>query len=225
MKSKLRRKLDGPGWVEVFFGAALSLLLGVVLAVAFLVFKPVTTVKELPKEPEKNTVYFIEGSRETSKTRQVTAKRTQMAQGQSVVLNHDELNTLVMPPKVPQDPKNLELSKEEGADGMITPGLPNFRMQDGVMQIGVPLTLKAYDTEHEVILQTRGTFAKVGETVVFQPKELYVGSCPLERLPAVRDFVLKQIFAKSKLPDEVVALWQNVDEATIEGSMLRLTAR
>ena len=113
MKSKLRRKLDGPGWVEVFFGAALSLLLGVVFAVAFLVFKPVTTVKELPKEPEKNTVYFLEGSRETSKTRQVTAKRTQMAQGQSVVLNHDELNTLVMPPKVPRDPNNLELSKEE----------------------------------------------------------------------------------------------------------------
>ena len=225
MKSKLRRKLDGPGWVEVFFGAALSLLLGVVFAVAFLVFKPVTTVKELPKEPEKNTVYFIEGSRETSKTRQVTAKRTQMAQGQSLVLNHDELNTLVMPPKVPRDPKNLELSKEEEADEMITPGLPNFRMQDGVMQIGVPVTLKAYDTEHEVIMQTRGSFAKVGDTVVFQPKELYVGSCPLERLPAVRDYVVKQIFAKSKLPDEVVALWQNVDEATIEGSMLRLTAR
>ena len=209
----------------VVSGAALSLLLGIVFAVAFLVFKPVTTVKELPKEPEKNTVYFIEGSRETSKTRQVTAKRGQMAQGQSVVLNHDELNTLVMPPKAPRDPKNLELSKEAEADQMITPGVPNFRIQDGVMQIGVPLTLKAYDTEHEIIMQTRGGFAKVGDTVVFQPKELYIGSCPLERLPAVRDFVIKQIFAKAKLPDDVVALWQNVDEATIEGSMLRLTAR
>jgi hypothetical protein len=225
MKSKLRRKLDGPGWVEVIFGAALSLLLGVLFAVAFLVFKPVTTVKELPKEPEKNMVYFIEGSRETSKTRQVTTKQRQMAQGQSVLLNHDELNTLVIPPKVPRDPKNLELAQEEASDQAITPGVPNFRIEEGVMQIGVPVTLKAYDTEHQIILQTRGGFAKVGDTVVFQPKELYVGSCPLERLPAVRDFVIKQIFAKAKLPDEVVALWQNVDEATIEGSMLRLTAR
>ena len=91
MKSKLQRKIDGPGWVEVFFGAALSVLLGVVLAAVFLVSKPVTTVKELPKEPVPKMVYYIEGSRESSKIRGVDAKRKLLAQGGSVVLSEDEL--------------------------------------------------------------------------------------------------------------------------------------
>jgi hypothetical protein len=44
-------------------------------------------------------------------------------------------------------------------------------------------------------------------------------------MPMMRDFVVKRIFDKANVPDEVVAAWQNVAEATIEGSTLRLTAR
>lgn len=225
MKSKLQRKIDGPGWVEVIFGAALSLLLGLVIGVVFLVFKPVTTAKEVPKEPADNTVYYIQGTREVSKSREVSEKRRLMAQGSSVVLNEDELNTLVMPPTVPPQPKKTESAEPDQGTDMIVPGLPNFRIRDNVMQIGVPVELNAYDMKHKIILQTRGSFSKSGESVVFQPAELYVGSCPLGRLPAVRDFVVKKIFEKSKVPDDVVAAWKNVADATIEGSTLRLTAR
>lgn len=225
MKSKLRRKIDGPGWIEVIFGAALSLVLGAVLGATFLVFKPVTSVKELPKEPKFDMVYYVEGTRESSKIREVSTKRRAMAEGQSVVLNEDELNTLVMPPKAPRDAKKMELPQEQPDSDVVTPGIPNFRIRDNVMQIGVPLDLSLYEMEHKIILQTRGSFAKVGDAVVFQPAQLYVGSCPLERLPAVRDFVVSKIFAKAKLPEEAVAAWQNVSDATIEGSALRLTAR
>src|SRR5687768_12387337 len=114
-KSKLHRKLHGPGWVEVFFGAVLSVLLGVVLGAVYLVFKPVTSVKEMPKEPIPGMVYYIEGSREGSKIREVSAKRKLMAQGSSVVLNHDELNTLVKPPTAPREPKKMELPETETA--------------------------------------------------------------------------------------------------------------
>jgi hypothetical protein len=225
MKSRLQRKIDGPGWVEVIFGAALSLLLGVVLAVVFLVFKPVTMAKEMPKEPAENTVYYVEGTREGSKIREVSAKRRLMAEGRSVVLNEDELNTLVMPPNLPPQPKKMELPQPEQDPDMIVPGLPNFRVRDNVMQIGVPVELNAYEMKHKIVLQTRGAFAKSGESVIFQPADLYIGSCPLGRLPAVRDFVVKKIFQKSELPDDVVAAWKNVADATIEGSTLRLTAR
>ena len=37
MKSKVRRQKEGPGWVEVIFGAILSLALGVVIAAVYLV--------------------------------------------------------------------------------------------------------------------------------------------------------------------------------------------
>jgi hypothetical protein len=225
MKSKLQRKIDGPGWFEVIFGAALSVLLGAVLAVAFLVFKPVTSVKEMPKEPADDTVYFIEGTREGSKIREVSAKRRLMAEGSSVVLNEDELNTLVMPPTAPPQPKKMELPQPDQGPDTIVAGLPNFRIRDNVMQIGVPVQLNVYEMEKKIIVQTRGAFAKSGESVIFQPGELYIGSCPLERLPAVRDFVVKKIFEKAKVPDDVVAAWKNVADATVEGSTLRLTAR
>jgi hypothetical protein len=226
MKSKLQRKIDGPGWIEVFLGAVLSLALGVVLAVAFLVFKPVISVKELPKEPVKDVVYYIEGTRDSSKFRELNSKKKMMAQGQSVVLNEDELNTFVMPPVAPREPKKMELPQEEKpAAEKVVAGLPNFRIRDNVMQIGMPLQLSAYDLQHEVILQTRGGFAKVGDTVVFQPNQFYLGSCPLDRIPAAKDYVIRQVLARAKVPDEVVAAWKNVADAAVEGSKLRLTAR
>ena len=119
----------------------------------------------------------------------------------------------------------MELPQPEKTTDTIVPGLPNFRIRDSVMQIGLPIQLNAYGMEHKIIVQTRGVFAKYGETIVFQAGEFYIGSCPLERLPPVRDFVMKQIFAKAKAPDGVLAAWQNVGDATIEGSTLRLTAR
>src|SRR5687767_11071379 len=103
-KTKTQRKIDGPGWFEVIFGAALSVALGVVLAAAFFIFKPVTTVKELPKEPEAKMVYYIQGTRDSSKTREVGAKRRLLVEGQAVALNEDELNTLVMPPTAAPKP-------------------------------------------------------------------------------------------------------------------------
>ena len=225
LKSKLQRKIDGPGWIEVICGAALSIVLGVVLAVAFLVFKPVTSVKEIPKEPAADMVYYIEGTREGSKIREVTNKKRLMAQGQSVTLNEDELNTMVMPAVVPRDPKNTELVGTEKTTETIATGLPNFRIRDSVMQIGLPIQINAYELEHKLILQTRGSFAKVGDSVVFQPGELWLGSCPLGNIPAAKEFVVKQVLARAKLPDDAVAAWKNVADATVEGSTVRLTAR
>jgi hypothetical protein len=225
MKSKLQRKIDGPGWIEVICGAALSVVLGVVLAVAFLVFKPVTSVKELPKEPVDDMVYYIEGTREGSKIREVSAKKRLIAQGQSVTLNEDELNTLVMPPVAPRNPKNLELPATEKSTDKIVPGLPNFRIRENVMQIGIPIELNAYEMNHKVILQTRGNVTKVGDTIVFQPGELWVGSCPLENIPAAKEFVMQQVLARAKFPDDLVAAWKNVGDVVVEGSTVRVTAR
>ena len=225
MKSKLQRKIDGPGWFEVIFGAALSAVLGVVLAVVFLVLKPVTEVKELPKDPIAKMVYYVEGTRETSKTRELSAKRRLIADAASVGLNEDEINTLVMPAVAAPTPKVMELPQPAPTTGFMTPGLPNFRIREGVMQIGVPIQLNALELQQKVILQMRGGFRKDAETVVFAPGELFVGSLPLEHVPAAKDALLKYLFAKAAVPEELVNAWRNVSDATIDGSILRLTAR
>ncbi len=214
---------DGPGWFEVIFGAILSLLLGVVVAAVFLVFKPVTVVKELPKAPVAKMVYYIEGSRDSSKTRAIISKQKLLAQGGSAVLNEDELNAMTTPPPAAPTAKKMELPQPAAEKQTVTPGNPNFRIRDNVMQVAVPVQLSAYEMDYKVILQARGGFAKEGEAVVFQPTELYLGSCPLDRLPAVKEYVLKYLVAKVTLPDDAAAVWKKVTAATVEGATVRLT--
>jgi hypothetical protein len=223
MKSKLRRKADGPGWFEVIFGAALSILLGVVLAAAFLVFKPVTIVQELPKVPVAKMVYYLEGSRNSLKTREVGAKRKLLGQAGSIVFNEEELNAIVIPPPPPPTPKKMELPQPATSVRSITPGNPNFRIKDNILQIAVPVQLNAFEMEYKLIVQTRGAFSKDGEIVVFRPGELYVGSCPLEQFPAVKEYLLRYLVPKVTVPDEVAAAWNKVSAASVEGSTVRIT--
>jgi signal peptidase I len=225
MKSKYQRKKDGPGWIEVLCGAALSLLVGIVLAVIFLVFKPVTTVKELPKEPVPKMVYYLEGTRDSSKTRELSTKRKLLLPGNTVVFNEDELNTIAMPPAPPAAPKKMELPQPPASTDTISAGAPNFRVRKDVLQVALPVELNAFELSCKVVLQARGGFTKEGDTVVFQPDELYVGSCPLARLPAVRDYVIKYVVEKSKSSDELATLWKNIADAKVEGSNVRVTMR
>jgi hypothetical protein len=225
MKSKYQRKKDGPGWIEVLCGAALSLLVGVVLAVVFLVFKPVTTVKDLPKEPVPQMVYYLEGTHDSTKTRELATKRKLLLPGNTVVFNEDELNLMVTPPPPPSAPKKMELPQPVAETDTVSAGAPNFRVRKDVMQVALPIELNAFEMSCKVVLQARGGFVKEGDTVAFQPNEFYIGSCPLDRLPAVRDYVIKYVVEKSKVPDEVATLWKNIADAKVEGSNIRLTMR
>ena len=89
MRQRFDRALYGPSWTEVILGALLSAVLGVVLAAGFFVFRPVTKVKELPKEPIPGTVYYIEGSRDYSNSRRLVAKQKFFLKGGSLVVNED----------------------------------------------------------------------------------------------------------------------------------------
>src|SRR5689334_17813095 len=93
-KEKTERALYGPSVVEITLGALLSIVLGGALAVVLLVLKPVQLVKEMPKEPEKGVVYFVEGTRDANRARLAQAKRQQFIAGTALTVNEDELNTV-----------------------------------------------------------------------------------------------------------------------------------
>ena len=225
MKSKLQRKNDGPGWFEVIFGAALSVILGVILAVVFLVLKPVAVLKELPKEPVPGTVYYIEGTRELSKTRELMSKRRLLNDGTAVAFNEDELNTLAMPSTPAPGSKVMELPQPPVVTEFVTPGQPNFRIREGVMQVGVPVQLSAFELQHKVILQMRGGFRKDGDVLAFNAAQVYVGSLPLDRLPKAKEELLKRIYAQAKVPEELSTAWSKVSNATVEGAKVAVTMR
>ena len=82
MISKVKKAQKGPSWIEVGLGAALSVILGVVLGAAYLVTKPVQTVKDIPKDAPSGAVYYIEGVRDFNKAAVVEEKRKSLTDGE-----------------------------------------------------------------------------------------------------------------------------------------------
>jgi len=224
MSKKVER--NGPSWTEVIIGAVLSLALGVAAGFAYLVLKPVAVVKALPKEPAADVVYFIEGSHDSSKARQAAAKQHELLQGRAIALNEDELNALFAPAPAatPAPAKPAAKGSPAAPTQTITPEAPNFRVHDGVVQLGLPVRIAAFGwLDQKVILQATGTFAKEGDTFVFQPTEFYLGSCPIERLPAVKSFIFKRVVAAA--PAELHDAWDKLADVTVEGTTLKLAVQ
>ena len=222
MSNKLDRALYGPSWTEVILGAVLSVALGIVLAAAYLVFKPVTLVKELPKEPAVGMVYYIEGSHDSAKARRLATKQSTFLQGKSVVLTEDELNLAAVPP-APAGGKAPAPAAEP--TDILTPGTMNVRLNSGALQLGVPLRVKysLVGLDATVLVQTRGTFVKDGDVFVYRPDTVYLGSCPVQRLPIVTGFVMSKLLNASRFPGDVVTAWSKLSEVAIDGATLKLT--
>ncbi|HVS52286.1 MAG TPA: hypothetical protein VHD62_08015 [Opitutaceae bacterium] len=238
MSKKVERALHGPSWTEVILGAVLSLLLGIVLGAVLLIFKPVVTVKELPKEDkrEAGAVYFVEGSRDSAKAKQALAKRKALVAGQSVAFTEDELNSFVTPvaPATPAPApkagakKAPEKAPEKAAPAApastetIAKGTPNFRIRDGVMQIGMPVTINLLGFGPTTIVQARGGFEKTDNGFAFDPSELYLGSCPVHRLPFISGFVRNKLLGTQALPEDIATAWSKAKEVSLEGNTLKV---
>ena len=236
----------GPSWFEVIFGAMLSVALGGVLGLGLLAFGPVNVVKELPPEADREAqaTYFVEGSRDTVKARAATAKRKSFLEGQSVSLIEDELNVLAGPPvsfgtprpvaakpgaapaakasaPVPAPKPGAPKSATAAEVETFVAGTPNFRVQENSVQIGVPVTVNALGLGQKIVVQARGTIVKRGEIFGFEPETIYVGACPLHRVPYLFGYVREKLL-EQKIPDDIAAAWAKVASVTIEGNTLRL---
>jgi len=188
-------------------------------------------VKELPKEPAKDTVYYVEGGRDSTKSREATNKEKLFLGGHSVVFNEHELNVLVVQHTSGAGAKTKPVPKAKPneppppppEDPLLSLGAPNFRVRENVLQVGAPLRLNALGFEGQFIVQARGGFTKEGDQFVYSPSEIYVGSFPLHRVPALQALVLKRFAAKLAAPAEYTAAWHKLANATVAGSAVKLT--
>jgi len=231
MSAKKSAAEHSPSWFEVIFGAVLSVALGAVLGAALLILRPAVTVKELPKEADRvaGTVYYVEGSHDGGKAKQAVAKRKLFAQGRSVDVIEDEINSFAGSPPAPAaNPKPGEKAAPASAAAasagdLLTPGAPNFRIREGVVQIGVPVKLNLFGLiEQKILVVARGAFAKKGDTFAFDPDTLYVGSCPVQRFPFAAGLVAKKVLATIPVPDDIAAAWPKLAGVTAEGNTLKL---
>ena len=102
-------------------------------------------------------------------------------------------------------------------------GEVNFRIRDGELQISVPVTVNVAGLGEKYIVQARGGFVKDGDKVVYKPNALYVGSCPIERIPFVAGYVQDKFLGAQPIPEDIATAWAKVAGVTIEGSALTVT--
>jgi hypothetical protein len=241
MSKKIDRATHGPGPIEIVLGVLLSVVLGIVLGAVLLVLRPVVVEKEMPKEPVKGAVYYIEGSRDSSKAKQALAKRKAFVEGQSVSVTEAEINSLLAsstPPAAPSaatkggdKAKTPEKGKAKEAPPGTAPasgetlaiGQANVRINGGELQVGVPVTLSALGLDQKVIVQARGGFVKKENGFVYEPSSLYFGSCPVQRLPFLADYVRNKALATQSIPEDIKTSWTKLANVSIEGNALKLT--
>jgi hypothetical protein len=222
---KIEKALYGPSTTEVALGAVLGLGAGLLAACAFLVFKPVMQVREMPPEDKqvRGAIYYVPGSEVGAKSRGWNAKQKQLVAGQSVELVEDELNawsaaTFGAAPGAPA------AGAAPAADGgVFQPGTPNFQIADGKLRIGFKCQLNWYGVGHEVFVITRGEIRRSGDRFVFAPETVYLGSCPLHLVPAVSRPLVSHLLGKKKVPDEILSAWVKATDVTLEGNKLKVT--
>jgi hypothetical protein len=241
--AKIERALYGPSLFEVTLGALLSVLVGVLLATMFLVFKPAIVAQELPKEEERvqGAVYFLEGKKDAARSKQWHRKRQLLLEGTpgEITFTEEELNAWfasgetkkpasaakpAAKPAKPAKPGEKAAAEPDAPipDELLTLETPNVRIREGVFQVGVPGTLNLVYFSVPVVVQTRGHFQKVGEIWAFQPDELYVGSMPLHRIPKVTEKLAERLMRSSLIPDDAMAAWKRVSEIGVDGKQLKL---
>lgn len=226
------RTAHEPSWFEVSLGAALSVALGVALGAAALVFRPVAIVKELPKEPVAGVTYYVEGAKDANKAKLIMAKRKAFAQGSSGTFSivEDELNSLVTPAAPAAAAAKSKPGEKAGAapanlaaGESMAVGTLNFRINRGVIQIGVPVTLGLLGAELKVFVQAQGGFVKKEGRFVFEPDAILFGSCPLNRLPFAAGYVMNKFLSSQTVAEDIAGMWPKVANVVVEGSVLKIT--
>lgn len=220
--SRRDRVANGPSWAEVIFGAILSLVLGVVLGALLLVFRPVVTAKEEPKERESGVVYYIEGVRDGSKGRQALAKRKSFIEGQSITVTEEEINSLIAPvAAAPAQGEKKEGDAAAASSEYFKTGTPVVRVREGVLQIGLPVTVDLLGTK--LIAQAQGSLVKQGDIFVFEPQTMYLGSCPVNRVPYLSGLVREKVLNAYPVPEDIKQAWGKLASATVDGKTVKLT--
>lgn len=236
--NKVERALHGPSWTEVFLGAVLSLALGVALGALLLLLRPALPVKTLPKPEDRprGTVYYLEGSRDTSKGREGMAKLRAFIDGKAVAVTEDEVNAVLAaatksgPGGAPKKgekkggekkaAKAMEFVKVEETLAVDT---PNVRIREGVMQVAAPVTVNLFGITEKLIVQARGGFVKQGDMFVFDPTQIYLNSCALERIPVVSAYLKSKLLAAHPIPEDLLAAWRKLSTVAIDDNTLRLS--
>ena len=244
----IQKALYGPSYLEVGLSAFLGILVGIVAAVLYFVFKPVEKVLQMPKAPVANVVYYMPGKENSSRSKGWQAKQKTFVEGGEIVLREEELNawgaTLSdfkpADPKAPAKPgtppKPAAPAKSaapanpgepvvEDKDVYFAVGAPNFSLRENRLQVAAICHFDYYGIGSDVWVKATGRFTHTAEGYKFTPAEFYFGSCPLHLIPVALDFVMSKLIAQLKITDEMQLAWSKTTLITMDGEQLRIVTK
>jgi hypothetical protein len=106
---------------------------------------------------------------------------------------------------------------------LVVPSVINFRIRDGVVQVGLPTTINTLGWVFPVVAQARGGFEKRDDMYVFVPDEVMIGSLPLHRFPHAIEYMMKRAMESEALPPELMAAWKKVKTVVVDDKAIKLT--
>lgn len=215
---KIEKALYGPSAVEVALGALLGCLCGLLVACVYLMFKPVKTVSQPEKEPVAGVVYYQPGTSDAGRGRQWLAKHKRFLAGGSIEVNEDELNAWVA-----AELGAAASGDSAGGSKFFTAQKPNFRIDDGVLQVGFMCKVDYFGLSRDLQVIARGKVVRDGSSFAFDADEFYLGSCPLHKLLLVGSPLIATLSRLHPVSDELKAAWAKVSDAQVDGRVLRLT--
>lgn len=227
MNNKAPKKLS---WIDVAL-AVPGMLCGCLVAIGYLLLKPVDTVGAPPSASDRASgqVYFIQGSHDRAKGASWTQKRHALltAAPGEITLSEDELNAwFAASTHIRQARKSAGARNET-----IEVGQPDFRIAGGLLQVAAPATLHLFSANTPLIVQMRGDFARantasaIGATgmIMYSPKEVFAGSLPLHRIPGATSYLFRTLLENQTMPGEAVSACRKISRVSIVGRELRIT--
>ena len=232
IENKIGKAKYGPSMNEALIGAALSLILGAVVATASLVATPVKVVRSVPLTPEEKVVYYVEGTREVERGKQWLRKKQLFLEGSTVSLNEDELNAWISAENgtssalvKPSGDRKAAQAAQAPAPPLIQIGSPNFRVRQGVMQVSCRATLNLdwFALSVPLVAQASGRFEKRDGQFVLVADQCYVGSFPVHRIPGLDRLTIDFLLSRVPVSEDVRAAWKKLTYVAIEGNLLKLS--
>jgi hypothetical protein len=250
LTKKMERALYGPSLFEITCGTLLSVILGVLLAAGFLVFKPVEIVKDLPKPEDRKigTVYYQQGSNDATKAKAWRNKRKQLLEGApgEIAFAEEELNAWLnadsgsytsgesskQPAKAAAPAPKSAAAKspapapEAAASAdFFALAAPEVRIAD-TFQVGMTGTFNYAGSAFPVVVQARGGFEKQGDRFVYQPDTLYIGSLPIHAIPGALSWGVAKLSnwlsSSQAMPENALAVWKKVADVKVDGRQLKV---
>jgi hypothetical protein len=216
MEKYLQRALIGPSIFEILFGALASLLLGAVLAFAWLIGSGETAMNQPTEGARINPIPFVAG--ESTPPGNLNWERKQQAflEGQSGQLAFTDTELNAWSSSTP-DPA------ETPVDPLLSTGRLNFRIHDGMLQVSTLTTVTVLGQKLGGVLQSRGGFIATEAGLRFEPRETYFGSLAVHRFPNVHRWLLTRVSRQPLVPEDVLGSWSRVNRAAVEGDFLTVT--